>query len=62
MFRSLDQFIHQNIDQRFLEACTDIGLVLLHKVRIQGHLVTNEVQQRSLYAAETIVKTRDLRL
>ena len=58
----LDKLIHQDIDQRLLERSADVLLVILHKRRILGHLVTHEIQQRSLDAAETVVQTGNVRL
>src|SRR5574344_2229860 len=39
----LDQLVHKDIDKSFLEARANIFFVLLHELRIFGHLVTDEV-------------------
>ena len=62
MFRSLYQLIHEDIDQGLLEAGAYVSLVLFHELGILGHLVTDEVKERRLDAAETIVEAWDMRL
>ena len=62
MLGSLDQLIHQYVYQCLLEACAYVLLVLLHELGILGHMVAHEVKQRSLYAAEAVVESGDMRL
>ena len=61
MLCSLNELVHQDIDESLLETCAYIGLVLLHELRIDGHLVTHEIQQRGLDSAEAVVETRNMR-
>ena len=62
LFRCLNELVHQYVDERLLEACADVGLVLFHELGIDCHLVADEVKERGLDAAEAIVETLDLRL
>ena len=59
---SLYQFIQQYVYQCFLETCTDVFLVLLHELRILGHLIPHEIKQGCLDTAETVVQTWNMRL
>ena len=62
IFGSLYQFIHQYVYQCFLETCTYVGLVLFHELGVDGHLIADKIKKRCLYAAETVVISRDMRL
>ena len=62
LLRRLDQFVQQDVDQRLLERCAEVLLVLLQEVRIFRHLVPDEIEQRSLHAAETVIQSFNVRL
>ena len=62
LLRRLDELVQQDVDQRLLERGAEVLLVLIEKVRIFRHLVTDEIEQRSLHAAETVVQAFDVRL
>ena len=62
LFRSQNQFFQQDVDQVFLERGAQIRLVLLYEIRIHGDLVAQEIQDRSLDAAETVVQPGNIGL
>ena len=55
-----DEFTHENVNKGFLETGAQILLVLFQEIRIQGHLVPDKIQERSFYARETVVQSRDI--
>ena len=62
MLCRLYQLVHEDVYERLLEACAYVCLVLLHEFRINCHLVTDKIEKRGLYATETVVKSRNMRL
>ena len=56
------QFVHQNIDDGGLQRGAEIGLVLLHEVRIVLQRVAEGVEERRFESAEAVVVARDVRL
>ena len=61
LFHSHAKLFHQNVNYRVLQACSKVFLVMLHKVRIIFHPITQVVEERGFQAAETIVHTRNMR-
>ena len=61
-FRRLYKLVHKYLYESPLKTCANIFLILLHEFRVQSQLVAHEIQKRSLYAAETVVITGNVRL
>ena len=60
--RGLDELVQQDVDQGLLERSAEVLLVLLQELRVLRHLVPDEIQERSLDAAEAVVQAFDVRL
>ena len=57
---SAAQFVHQNINDSGLQRGAEIGLVLIHEVRIVLQRVAEGVEERRFESAETVIVARDV--